>query len=51
MEIFVVLRTPMFNEHLEQLEKQINRYRALLSGYKKLYFFNLKKNIVVLPLN
>ncbi len=34
----MVLRTPMFNEHLEQLEKQINRYRALLSGYKKLYF-------------
>ena len=28
----------MFNEHVEQLEKQINRYRALLSGYKKLYF-------------
>ncbi|MBL4797155.1 MAG: GGDEF domain-containing protein [Oleispira sp.] len=35
----MVLSTQMFNEQLEQLEKQINRYQSLLSsGFNKLRF-------------
>lgn len=42
----MVLSTQMFNEQLEQLEKQINRYQGLLSfGFNKLRFpTDLEKN-------
>jgi len=37
--VFVVASTHLFNEQLEQLEKQINRYQSLLSsGFKNLQF-------------